>query len=206
MPLSSTCLYSSWLLPPLTLGQELIAAQVIPSIEHLWKAGGFEEAPICFDNVSFTALRRMAGNSFNQSCATTFVMFVLSQLVPVKWWIQIPITQSCWSVSVPCLMVKFWIYKNWLESELASESRWKEFESLSSLSFHSLWLSAYQPVVTFLVVVSIIYIYILNTCRQTVLHMLHVCTATRMVKVSHVQHCMGSIKSMQIDCQTAMAR
>lgn len=50
--------------------------------EHLWRSAGFEKAPIDFSGTSYTAMRRMAGNSFNQCCASTFVAYVLARLKP----------------------------------------------------------------------------------------------------------------------------
>ena len=41
--------------------QELLCGQLVPVWEHLWRAAGFEKCPISFENVSHTALRRMAG-------------------------------------------------------------------------------------------------------------------------------------------------
>jgi len=64
--------------------QELLAAQLVPTFPKLWEAGGYTEAPIDFTNISYPSMRRMAGNSFNQAAATTFIAFILSQLVCVK--------------------------------------------------------------------------------------------------------------------------
>lgn len=60
--------------------QELLCAQVVPLYEQMWKAGGHEAAPIHMDGISYTGMRRMAGNSFNQAVATTFVAYVLGHL------------------------------------------------------------------------------------------------------------------------------
>ena len=53
----------------------------MPIYQRLWKAAGFIEKPVDFSGVTYQSMRRMAGNSFNQACATTFVMYVLSKMV-----------------------------------------------------------------------------------------------------------------------------
>ena len=63
----------------LPTGEELICAQVIPIFEHLWKVAGFNEPPLRFDAVSYAAMKRMAGNSFNQCCASTFLAYALAR-------------------------------------------------------------------------------------------------------------------------------
>lgn len=60
--------------------EELLTAQVVPVLEKMWMASGYDEAPIDFSNVSYVAMRRMAGNTFNQACASSLAAFCLSQL------------------------------------------------------------------------------------------------------------------------------
>ena len=62
--------------------QELLTAQMVPSKKKLWEAGGHKEAPIRFDQISYVAMRRMSGNSFNQAVATSFVAYVLCHMQP----------------------------------------------------------------------------------------------------------------------------
>lgn len=54
----------------------------MPAHKVSWEALGFKAAPIDFDaaNVPFQALRKMAGNSFNQACFVAWQAFVLSKL------------------------------------------------------------------------------------------------------------------------------
>ncbi|CAJ1387134.1 unnamed protein product, partial [Effrenium voratum] len=64
--------------------EELLVGQVIPVYDHLWQAAGFTACPINFERaqVSVSAIRRMAGNSFNQCCACAFTSFIMANLEP----------------------------------------------------------------------------------------------------------------------------
>ena len=59
--------------------QELLLAQCVPVFDF-YKCAGFERPPIDFSQISMSAIRKMAGNSFNQSCASTFMCYILSQM------------------------------------------------------------------------------------------------------------------------------
>ena len=59
--------------------QELLLAQCVPVFDF-YKCAGFTAPPIDFSEVSIAAMRKMAGNSFNQSCVSTFLCYVLSEL------------------------------------------------------------------------------------------------------------------------------
>ena len=65
--------------------QELLTAQMVPNKKKLWEAGGHREAPIRFDQISYVAMRRMSGNSFNQAVATSFVAYVLCHMHPDRF-------------------------------------------------------------------------------------------------------------------------
>ena len=64
--------------------EELIEAQIVPAYQTSWEALGFDENPIDFDaaGVPFQALRKMAGNSFNQACFVAWQAFVLMKARP----------------------------------------------------------------------------------------------------------------------------
>lgn len=59
--------------------EELLLAQSIP-LFGFHTVAGFTKPPINFSECTYSAMRRMAGNSFNQSCASTLFAYVISQV------------------------------------------------------------------------------------------------------------------------------
>ena len=54
----------------------------MPIFERLWRLAGFADPPLNVDRVRESAVRRMAGNSFNQAVAISFLMFIMANLRP----------------------------------------------------------------------------------------------------------------------------
>ena len=57
---------------------ELLTAQQVPIYEWTAKWAGFPEVPLSVEGCSAAAVRKMAGNSFNQTCSIAFVAYVFS--------------------------------------------------------------------------------------------------------------------------------
>ena len=63
---------------------ELLTAQQVPIYPQTAEWAGFPEVPLDTSVANAIALRRMAGNSFNQTCAVAFLVLTLAEVSRVQ--------------------------------------------------------------------------------------------------------------------------
>ena len=68
---------------PMTHG-ELLTAQQVPVYPETALWAGFPHVPLSMEGCSPASLRRMAGNSFNQTCSVAFIAWILSSVKPER--------------------------------------------------------------------------------------------------------------------------